>query len=294
MFGPKWIDSVGHPPGSRLVSAGYKGAFLYVGFPQRPKSATRALVADYLANGLELACIVEDTTDDALNPYNGARYAGAAVAHMRALGLAEATPVECTADRHLTASDVETALEYTDAFRTALELAGWRGLVGVYGFSEYTTAAWTHALADWTHVAGARSTLQPFDGFWQDNTTKAHVSGVPVDLNYQLRPFRPLTPVEDTMDRIILPANSVLGVTPTREAIILPVDRQAVITIGVEGSATVIHGYGWGEDGGTGFDGHGPVADQGVLVLRPPKGTGKVDVQYTSAVPLSCVIDYVA
>lgn len=289
MFEPKWIDSVGHPPGFRLVSAGYKGAFLYVGFPQRPKCATPALVADYLANGLELACIVEDTTNDALNPYNGARYAQAAVAHMNALGLDPTTPVECTADRHLSASDVATALEYTDAFRMSLELSGWRGPIGVYGFAEFTTAAWSHALADWTHVAGARSTLQPYDTFWQDNNTKAYVAGVPVDVNYQLQPFRPLTPVEDIMDRDQLPAGQ-----NTREPIILPVDRKAVITIGVEGEATVFHGYGWGEHGGTAFDGHGIIPDKGVLVIRPPKGTGKVDVQYSSAVPLRYVIDYVA
>jgi hypothetical protein len=292
MFGPQWIDSVGHPPGYRLVSAGYKGAFLYVGFPERPKCATRALVDDYRANGIELACIVEDTTEDALNPYNGARYAQAAVNHMTALGLPATTPVECTADRHLTVSDVATALEYTDAFRMALELAGWRGPVGVYGFAEYTGAAWTHALADWTHVAGAQRTLAPHDTFWQDNTTKTYVSGVQVDVNYQLRPFRPLTPVEDTMDRLTLPAGGTLAV-PTREPIILPVDRQAVITIGVEGNGTVVHGYGWGEKGGTGFDGAGPVVDQGVLVLRPPKGTGKVDVQYSSNSDLECVVDYV-
>lgn len=292
MFGPKWIDSVGHPPGSRLVSAGYKGAFLYVGFPQRPKSATRALVADYLANGIELACIVEDTTEDALNPYNGARYAQAAVNHMTDLGLSPSTPVECTADRHLTVSDVATALEYTDAFRMALELSGWRGPIGVYGFSEYTQAAWQHALADWTHVAGSAKTLQPYDTFWQDNTAKAYVTGVAVDVNYQLRPFRPLTSPEDTMDRLTLPATPDPSVT-YRRAIVLPVDRQAVITIGVEGKGTVFHGYGWGEHGGTGFDGAGPVVDQGVLVIRPPKGTGKVDVQYTSNSELSCVVDYV-
>lgn len=292
MFGPKWIDSVGHPPGSRLVSAGYKGAFLYVGFPERPKCATRALVVDYLANGIEVACIVEDTENDALNPYNGTRYAQYAVNHMRALGLPDTTPVECTADRHLTVSDVTTALEYTDAFRMALELAGWRGPVGVYGFAEYTAAAWQHALADWTHVAGPERTVQPYDTFWQDNNAKAYVGGVQVDVNYQRHPFRPLTPVEDTMDRVTLPSTPDPSVT-YRRAIVLPVDRQAVITIAVEGNGTVFHGYGWGEKGGTGFDGKGPVVDQGVLVIRPPKGTGKVDVQYTSNSDLECVIDYV-
>lgn len=288
MFGPKWIDSVGHPPGSRVISAGYKGAFLYVGFPERPKCATRALVADYLASGIELACIMEDTTEDALNPYNGARYAQYAVNHMRALGLPETTPLECAADRHLSLSDVATALEYTDAFRMAADLAGWRGPLGVYGFAEYTSAAWQHALADWTHVAGPESTLQPYDTFWQDNNHRDYLGFVQVDVNYQRHPFRPLTPVEDTMDRVTLPAGQ-----QTREPIILPVDRQAVITLGVEGNATVVHGYGWGEKGGTGFDAHGPIVDQGVLVMRPPKGTGKVDVQYSSDVPLSCVIDYV-
>lgn len=294
MFGPKWIDSVGHPRGSQLVSAGYKGAFLYVGFPQRPKSATRALVADYLANGLELACIVEDTENDALNPYNGARYALAAVNHMTALGLPATTPVECTADRHLTVSDVATALEYTDAFRMARQAAGWTGPMGVYGFAEYVHAALAHGLADWTHLAGPQSTLTPLDTFWQDNTRKDYLGFVQVDVNYQLRPFRALTPVEDTMpERITLPSTPDPSVT-YRRAIVLPVDRQAVITIGVEGKGTVFHGYGWGEKGGTGFDGNGPVADQGVLVIRPPKGTGKVDVQYTSNSDLECVIDYVA
>lgn len=289
MIYPKWIDSVGHPPGSRLVSAGYAGAFLYVGFPSRPKSATRALVADYLANGLELACIVEDTADDALNPANGALYAQYAVNHMRALGLPAWTPVECTADRHLTVSDIPTALMYADAFRMGVALMGWTGPVGAYGFDEFTRAAWSRNIASWTHVAGPQSTLAPYDTFWQDNNTHAYVGGVQVDVNYQRNPFRTPQPPEEEMDRIVLPASE----TPTRFPIVLPVDRQAVITLAVDGTGQVVHGYGWGEAGGTGFDAKGQVPDQGVLVIRPPKRTGKVDVQYTSNAPLYAVIDYV-
>lgn len=287
MFGPKWIDSVGHPPASRLISAGYTGAFLYVGFPRRPKSATAALVAEYVRAGVQLACIVEDTTEDALNPYNGGRYAQAAIAHMRDIGIPAGTPVECTADRHLTIADVETALQYTAAFRSTLR-TGWSGPIGVYGFSEFTSVARARGLAEWTHVAGAQRTLTPQDTFWQDNTTKGFIGLVPVDVNYQLNPFH-FPPLEDDMpERLTLPAGQ-----STREPIVLPVDRQAVITIGVEGEATVFHGYGWGEHGGTGFDVTSPVHDQGVLVIRPPRYTGKIDVQYSSATPLQCVIDYV-
>lgn len=286
---PKWIDSVGHPPGSRLVSAGYKGAFLYVGFPQRPKSPTRALVADYLANGLELVCIVEDTADDALTPENGPLYAQYAYRHMVDLGIPSSTPIECTADRHLTASDIPAALAYADGFAMGMQLTGWGGPIGVYGFTEFTQAAWLRGIAAWTHVAGAERTLQPHDTFWQDNTTHAYIGGVQVDVNYQRNPFSTPAPVEDDMDRITLPASN----TITRQAIVLPVDRKAVITVGAEGQGTIVHGYGWGETGGTGFDQHGIVPDAGVMVIRPPKGTGKVDVQYQSGVPLVCVIDYV-
>jgi hypothetical protein len=262
-----------------------------VGFPGRPKSATRALVADYQAAGLQLACICENDTTDPFHPELARGYAYESIWHMTACGLPRNTPIEPAADRHLTAANLITAVDYQRRFRACVQEGGWVGPIGAYGFSEYTRAVTRAGLADWTHVAGSASTVLPTDTFWQDNTRRDHPGGVEVDINYQYHPITPLAPTtqgEDTMDRITLPAG-----TTVRYALTLPVSRQAEVTIGVDGTATLMHGFGWTTSGGNGFDVTSPIPDRGAVSFRPPRGTGKVDLQYTSDAEVHVVVDYV-
>lgn len=97
-------------------------------------------------------------------------------------------------------------------------------------------------------------------------------------------------PEDEIMYTFVLPAAPQGGRFP----VTLPVSRACEITLSAEGEATLT-AYGWiSPAGGNGFQEVGVhLHDQGAYAFRPDKGTGKVDVQYTSAVPIYGVVDVI-
>lgn len=185
----RWADCATHPPSSVLKVAGYQGIFLYAGTPQLPKNGSRVLYQSYSANGLDTAAIFEVDTTDIYRPDLAPQHALDTMSDVLSWGAPPTMPLEATADRHLTAADVATATEYQRRFYQTCKGRGWAGPVGGYGFSEFTRAIVAAGVADWTHVAGAGSTVQATDTFWQDNTRKDFPGGYEVDINYQFHPL---------------------------------------------------------------------------------------------------------
>jgi hypothetical protein len=95
---------------------------------------------------------------------------------------------------------------------------------------------------------------------------------------------------EDNMFTFSLPANPTGG----RFALTLPVSRACEVTLAADGEATLTE-YGWAEAGGNGFaETNVALHDQGSHSFRPPRGTGKVDLQYKSTVSINGVVDILA
>lgn len=185
----KWADCATHPPSSVLRMAGYQGIFLYAGTPQLPKNGSRVLYQSYAANGLDSAAIFEVDTTDIYRPDLAPQHALDTMSDVLSWGAPPTMAIEATADRHLSAADIPTATEYQRLFYQTCKGRGWAGPVGGYGFSEFTQAITAAGVADWTHVAGAQSTVLPGDTFWQENNRRDYPSGYQVDINWQYHPL---------------------------------------------------------------------------------------------------------
>jgi hypothetical protein len=200
-----WADAAGHPPGDALAAAGFTGVFLYVGTPAFPKDATAAVYADYVAHGLKVAGIYELGLDDITSGMGGA-HAANAMADLLQIGAPRSTPLGCTADRHLTAAEIPTAVSYQRDFFNECKRAGWAGPIGAYGFAEYTHATHDAGVAEWLWQCGAESALWPGVHFWQRNDVLTQiVGGVEVDINEQYLPMgaNAMTPEQETQLREI-------------------------------------------------------------------------------------------
>lgn len=96
---------------------------------------------------------------------------------------------------------------------------------------------------------------------------------------------------EDEMFTFSLPPNSTGG----RYPLTLPVGRACQVTLSTDGTATLTE-YGWvAPDGGNGFsETNVNLHDKGAHAFSPPKGTGKVDIQYRSDAVINGVVDILA
>lgn len=112
-----------------------------------------------------------------------------------------------------------------------------------------------------------------------DDSWKAGSAPVPLPAN-----------TEDEMFTFSLPTNSTGG----RFALTLPVGRACQVTLSTDGEATLTE-YGWvSPSGGNGFsETNVALHDQGAHAFSPPKGTGKVDIQYKSDAPINGVVDII-
>lgn len=96
-------------------------------------------------------------------------------------------------------------------------------------------------------------------------------------------------PEEDNMFTFTLPA----APSGSRHALTLPVSRACEVTLSCDGTA-VLTEYGWATGGGNGFqEVNVTIPDQASHSFQPPKGTGKVDIQYTSDSEINGVVDII-
>jgi hypothetical protein len=127
------IDCVGHPSGAHVRDAGYSGIALYVGTPGRAKAPSRAQVADYRAQGLELVLVYEDNVGTwAGGRDRGAADARAALQHLQDLGIdwSRAGCLYLALDTDITDAGLPAARAYMQG---AAEVLGGAHRVGAYG-----------------------------------------------------------------------------------------------------------------------------------------------------------------
>jgi hypothetical protein len=184
------FDGVNHPPASTLIADGLAGGLLYCGTPASGKAFTAAQYADYKAHKLITIMGYENLSTD----INGGRslgetHATSFLADARAKHVSFDEPALATVDEHVSAKNLPLAMQYQNGFRAGLKAGGWRGPIGIYGFSEVLEAAHAARNADFYFGAGNRSTLPSYTNIWQDNTRTIQVGGSADDRDVVLIPL---------------------------------------------------------------------------------------------------------
>ena len=183
------VDCIGHPAGAQVVADGFEGIALYVGTPGRKKAPTRQHVADYLANGLKLILIYEDTTGSwRLGRVRGAADAVAVRAHLADLGIdwAQVSCVYFAFDEDVTAAELPIAREYAagvaSAFGSTARVGAYGGSVVLKDLLDRDLIGWAWASAGWQHGhMDQRCVLQ-------QQVKQINVGGVPCDIDVILQP----------------------------------------------------------------------------------------------------------
>lgn len=184
MTGGKWLDTAGKPDPMQAVKQGFEGAFVYVGTPGSPKNCTTAYYGQLVAAGLAVIAVVEHNQHDAeLGTPAGTSYAEAGLVDMASMGFASDVPLGVTADEHLTAGQIPTAVEFQAAASQIIRTAG-RLAMG-YGFAEFIHALRPDRLVDIEWQSGSRSLVDSETHFWQDNTGTEQVGPVTVDRDWK-------------------------------------------------------------------------------------------------------------
>lgn len=211
MTNGKWGDSAGKPDPKQARAQGFEGLFLYFGTPQFSKNCTPAYYAAVRAAGLGAIGVVEHDAHDAeLGAAAGASYAQAGLADMAAQG-AVGIPLGVTADEHLTAGQVPTAIAFQVAASQVIRAAA-RQAMG-YGFMEFIHALRPAGLIDIEWQAGALSLVDTLTHFWQDNNGTEQVGGVTVDRDWKRRSL-PGGTMTDPLDEQITRAGTHYDGTP--------------------------------------------------------------------------------
>jgi hypothetical protein len=184
------FDGINHPPAATLVADGLGGGLLYCGTPASGKDFTAAQYADYKAHKLITIMGYENLATD----INGGRALGQAhansfLADARAKRVSFGEPALATVDEHVSAANLSLAMQYQSGFRAGLKAGGWRGPIGIYGFSEVLEAAHMMGNADFYFGAGNRASLPPYTNIWQDNTQTIQVGGSADDRDVVLIPL---------------------------------------------------------------------------------------------------------
>lgn len=186
------FDGTNHPTVAQVQASGAVGCLMYGGTPADSlgKDFTAGQYASYKAAGLLCAFVYEATANDMAGGFSaGSAHADALLADLRAKGVASTEPVGATVDEHVSAANIQLAVEYQMGFHDTVKARGWTGPVGAYGFAEFLVAVHGGGAADWYWGAGTRSLLPPYTNVWQDNTGTINVGGSADDRDWILVPL---------------------------------------------------------------------------------------------------------
>lgn len=186
------FDGTNHPSAATLKADGIDVAFLYAGTPgsSSGKDFTAAQYADYRSHGIRRAFVFEHLpTDWTAGPAGARANAHALLADLAAKGTDGTDPVAVSVDQHVPSSDLPRVVAYATAFAVAIRAAGYKGPVGVYGFSEVLIACHAAGAVQWYWGAGSRSSMPLFVNVWQDNTKTIVVGGSADDEDWILIPL---------------------------------------------------------------------------------------------------------
>lgn len=177
--------SAGKPGAAAIKRAGYGGAVRYIGFPSRVKCTNTAELADFTRNGIGMALVYEDHTEDWLGGLARGREAGASARnHAKQIGFPRDRPIYMAVDRDVvTGGEFATMVEY---LRGAAQTLGGTGVTGVYGEYDVCVRAQRAGVARWFWQCRAWSgtpvKLFPGRHLYQRVGT-VRVGGIPCDVN---------------------------------------------------------------------------------------------------------------
>jgi hypothetical protein len=184
-----WADySAGRPGGAALRAAGFSGVIRYVGTPGRTKNITAGEYQDLVGHSLSVLLVHENGTGDVLPGYaGGVADAQTALGNARACSIPESVGIAAASDRHLTAAQVRTGVQYQAGFASVLGVQR----TGVYGFHEYVSAVRAAGTASWLWQCGTRPGGGDGVHLWQRNTgaSQTNVNRIACDINDQLLPL---------------------------------------------------------------------------------------------------------
>jgi Domain of unknown function (DUF1906) len=179
--------SGGFPGALNIVRAGYVGAVRYIGFPDRRKCTTRAEYEDFSRNGLGMALVYEDNTND----WRGGELHGS-LAGQRARD--HANSIRFPADRPIYMAvdqDVVTAGEFNlmlNYLRGAAKTLGGTYVTGVYGEADVIDRARDAGVAEWFWQTKAWSKGRKTPAHLLQLIGTVNVGGIGCDINDVLQP----------------------------------------------------------------------------------------------------------
>lgn len=197
-----WADySGGRPGGAALNAAGFTGVVRYVGEGSSGKRLTVAEAQDLLAHGVQVRCVVENTTIDANGGYNaGVAAANAALADP-AVQAANPAFIYAANDQ---SGWSQVDVQYVQGFASVL---GARA--GAYGFGSFLAAvkaAIPGIGSLWqAGPAPSRTGTEGIANLWQRNgtagsaadglaiPTQITVNGIACDINNRINQEEPVT-----------------------------------------------------------------------------------------------------
>lgn len=189
-----FLDMLGKPSAATILADGYEGVLLYAGTPAAAsgKDFSAAQYQEYFVHSLQILYVYElGTTDISGGAAAGAAHAADLLADLKAKDASLGYPCCAAVDEHVAAANLALAVDYQRGFYVALKQAGYFGPVGVYGFSEVTTAvhdASPGPIADWYWGCGSRSSQPAFINIYQSNTGTVTIGGVQADVDDVLIP----------------------------------------------------------------------------------------------------------
>jgi hypothetical protein len=183
-------DGINHPSAVTLLADGAQGWLGYVGTPNSAKDMTAAQYADYVEHRLLLILAYENlSTDISGGGAAGAAHANAFLADARKKKIAFTENALPAVDEHVSSRNIPGMLVYVRSFRNTLKLGGWKGRIGIYGFSEVLIACHDAGITDFYVGAGSKKDMPPYVNIWQDNTTSITIAGSADDKDWILVPL---------------------------------------------------------------------------------------------------------
>jgi Rv2525c-like, glycoside hydrolase-like domain len=181
--------SGGFPGAKALKEAGFIGAVRYIGSPGNIKCATAAELRDFLANGISMSLVFEQTAGQWRYGYSqGQRDAIAARAHASDIGYPLNRPIYFAIDQDVvTADEFKQVDAYADGWASVLG----HDLCGPYG--EYAVVArcwnrgfkWTWQCRAWSgsEYFAQRKLFQYYGSPYTPDGRNVVVNGIEVDTN---------------------------------------------------------------------------------------------------------------
>jgi hypothetical protein len=175
--------SGGFPGAAAIKDAGYPGAVRYIGTPGNRKNATALELADFIAHGIGMALVFEQSATNWRGGFERGKVDGRAGRdHANRIGFSADRPIYMVIDQDVVLSgEFAAMIEYLRGAGTTL---GGAELVGVYGEADVIDRARDAGVAHWFWQTAAWSRGRVAGGLHlYQRVGTVTVNGVPCDVN---------------------------------------------------------------------------------------------------------------